>query len=275
MYNKGMSTPTHELYEPLVLAYDHFNHYLFAGELPTVIFTLQRKKNVMGYFAAQRWGNTKGETCSEIAINPSYFANCRMIEVFQTLVHEMVHAWQARFGHCVDAHYHNKEWAQKMISIGLMPSSTGEPGGATVGRQMSDYIIKRGRFIEVADLLLSDKSYQLKWVDRFALPRLHDSVIADMDITYHHNQSSGQSDDVSVVPQCINSESLEMHYSNSENEHHMPATHSLPTSFFVEEVARKQTRSKFECPSCQVKVYGKHELNIICGDCHTPFVKSN
>ena len=83
-------SPTDELYAPLVTAYDHFNACLFDNALPPVIFTLQRKKNVMGFFAAKRWGNAQGKLCSEISINPAYFASSRMIEIFQTLVHEMM-----------------------------------------------------------------------------------------------------------------------------------------------------------------------------------------
>ena len=128
LHNTKFMSPTHELYTPLINAFNHFNKTLFGGDLPPVIFTLQRKKNVMGFFAAKRWGNVRGELCSEISINPSYFANCRLIEIFQTLVHEMVHAWQYHFGHPSEGHYHNREWAQKMMDIGLMPSDTGEPG---------------------------------------------------------------------------------------------------------------------------------------------------
>ena len=176
-------SPTNELYAPLTGAYDHFNIHLFNGNLPPVIFTLQRKKHVMGFFAAKRWGNLQGETCSEISINPSYFATSRIIEVMQTLVHEMVHAWQHHLGTPSDGHYHNKEWARKMIDIGLMPSDTGEPGGNIVGRNMSDYIIKQGRFLAVAEALISDSNYKLQWVDRFVLPKLHEPVIVDFENT--------------------------------------------------------------------------------------------
>ena len=51
--NKGgimKETPTNELYGSMQVAYDHFNQTLFSGKLPPVLFTTQRKKNVMGYF---------------------------------------------------------------------------------------------------------------------------------------------------------------------------------------------------------------------------------
>ncbi|NQY17292.1 hypothetical protein [Alteromonas mediterranea] len=52
-------SPTNELYAPLIKAFDHFNRALFNNELPPVIFTVQRKKNVMGFFAAKRGGMRK------------------------------------------------------------------------------------------------------------------------------------------------------------------------------------------------------------------------
>ena len=35
-----------------------------------------------------------------------------------------------------------------MIEVGLMPSSTGHPGGKTTGQQMSDYPIEHGSFLK-------------------------------------------------------------------------------------------------------------------------------
>jgi hypothetical protein len=265
-------SPTNELYAPLTGAYDHFNIHLFNGDLPPVIFTLQRKKHVMGFFAAKRWGNLQGETCSEISINPSYFATSRIIEVMQTLVHEMVHAWQHTLGTPSDGHYHNKEWARKMMDVGLMPSDTGEPGGNIVGRNMSDYIIKQGRFLSCAEKLLSNPSYKLQWIDRLALPKLHEPVIVDMQSTSaSFAQRSVESIQAMVVDQSIVA-SLESHCNEQYPAMQASADRTLAADFFVREVVKKQTRSRYECPGCETKVYGKASLNIICADCDLPYV---
>ena len=153
--------PTTELYDSLQIAFEHFNCALFHSKLEKVIFTVQRQKGVMGYFAPDRWGNIKGRKCHEIAINPSYIANSRLIEVMQTLVHEMVHCWQHCFGTPGRVYYHNKEWAFKMIEIGLMPSSTGEPGGSITGQHMGDYIIDGGQFLKSFLNLETDKIFNL------------------------------------------------------------------------------------------------------------------
>jgi hypothetical protein len=263
-------SPTEELYAPLTIAYNHFNKHLFDNELPPVIFTLQRKKNVMGFFAAKRWGNTQGKMCSEISINPSYFASSRVVEIMQTMVHEMVHAWQYHFGNPSDGHYHNREWAQKMMDVGLMPSDTGEPGGAIVGRNMSDFIMKQGAFMNAMDELLTHAEFKLNWVDRLALPKLHEPVIVD---------GVKPSLDDNVV-QFATSEEMSQAYIQNLSQHideTLPPSindnfSALPESFFIKEVAKRQTRSKHVCPGCDTKVYGKASLNIICGDCELPYV---
>lgn len=45
----------------------------------------------------------------------------------------------------------NEEWADKMEGIGLMPSSTGKPGGSRTGEKMADYAIEGGLFMQATD----------------------------------------------------------------------------------------------------------------------------
>lgn len=162
--------PTAELYDSLQIAYDHFNQALFDSSLPQVIFTTQRQQFVMGYFAPDRWTSKNGSFCHEIAINPSYVGHSSMIELLQTLVHEMAHCWQHCNGKPGRRGYHNKQWAMKMEKIGLMPSSTGAPGGRTTGEHMQDYPIKGGAFIQECKTLISSSKFDLPWVDRQARP---------------------------------------------------------------------------------------------------------
>lgn len=262
-------SPTDELYAPLVTAYDHFNACLFDNALPPVIFTLQRKKNVMGFFAAKRWGNAQGKLCSEISINPAYFASSRMIEIFQTLVHEMVHAWQFHFGQPSEGHYHNRQWAQKMMDVGLMPSDTGEPGGAIVGRHMSDFIMKQGPFMKAANALTQDIDFRLNWVDRLALPKLHEPVIVDtptlaQDALVEHCAHASDVLNANVV--SLNDEVASGALPSTNDDFN-----AMPDTFYIPEVAKRQTRSKHVCPGCDTKIYGKATLNVICGDCELPF----
>jgi hypothetical protein len=47
------------------------------------------------------------------------------------------------------ARYHNLEWAKMMMSIGLIPSSTGTAGGIMTGDSMAQYIDEKGLFSKV------------------------------------------------------------------------------------------------------------------------------
>jgi hypothetical protein len=87
-------------------------------------------------------------------------------EVLRTIVHELVHQWQERFGKPTRRCYHDRQFAEKMESIGLMPSDTGMPGGKKTGQKMGDYMIRGGRFETVTRELLKT-GFSISWFDRF------------------------------------------------------------------------------------------------------------
>jgi hypothetical protein len=63
--------PTISTMETLQTAYDHFNEKLFAGELPPVMITLNRKRNARGYFHAEQFRHRDDDSpMHEIAITP-------------------------------------------------------------------------------------------------------------------------------------------------------------------------------------------------------------
>ncbi|MES9829212.1 MAG: SprT-like domain-containing protein [Candidatus Thiodiazotropha sp.] len=169
--------PTTESYDTLVRAYDYFNQALFEGQLPDVIISFHRQRKVMGYASIARWVNEKRQYVDELAVNPEYFAKYPLIEICQTLCHEMVHIWQAHFGNPGRRGYHNVQWARKMTQIGLMPSSTGKPGGSKTGEWMMDYVLLDGSFHRVCQQLLKS-GYRLPWVDRYPVYRLDLPVVA-------------------------------------------------------------------------------------------------
>jgi hypothetical protein len=117
-------------------------------------------------------------------MNPTYFAVVPIIETLQTQVHEMTHLWQHHFGKPGRGRYHNEEWARKMESIGLMPSSTGQPGGARTGDCMADYAVEGGRFLAACQELLT-ANFTLSWYDRFPSA---DHVIAGQASMANHIQ---------------------------------------------------------------------------------------
>lgn len=225
--------PTTEAYGELQRAFSHFNEHLFGGQLPECLITFQREKSTYGYFSSERFVHRDGvSTTDEIAINPSYFAVVPIGEILQTIVHEMVHAWQFRFGQPGRRGYHNQEWAEKMESIGLMPSSTGQPGGKKTGEKMADYAMEGGLFLQAcASLLESD--FKVSWLDRFPPPPQERLLRAKGN---RQQQLSGLAQEAQALIQV------------------------------VEEVSNKSNRVKQRCPNCGAQAWGKPGLQLLCGN---------
>ena len=139
------AAPTPEQFSAYQAMYDHFNRELFDGELPQVILNFSRRAGSLGFFAAERWDNGHART-HEISLNPAYLKERPPVDVASTLVHEMVHLWQHEQGTPSRAGYHNAQWAEKMETVGLVPSDTGRPGGRKVGQQVDHYAQDAGAF---------------------------------------------------------------------------------------------------------------------------------
>ncbi|HEY8097007.1 MAG TPA: SprT-like domain-containing protein [Methylobacter sp.] len=241
-----MSKPTAETYAELQQAYDMFNARLFDSELPECLITLQREKKAYGYFSAERFGNRAGEKTDEIALNPCYFAVVPLLEIMQTIVHEMAHLWQYHHGNPGRTRYHNTEWANKMEKIGLMPSSTGQPGGKRTGDAMADYPIGGGLFLSACrELLTSD--FKISWYDRFASANAvkagQNSFALSIDLDMPGGVTIASEDGIEMASATT--------LSAAEN---------------------KSNRSKYTC-RCDINVWGKPGLNLSCGDCGNSFVE--
>jgi hypothetical protein len=141
-------------YAGLQVAYNHFNVQLFNGRLPDVMITYQRRGNSRGFYGHERFaGRLEPGLRHELALNPDHFIGRSDREICSTLGHEQVHVWQFAYGKPSRRGYHNKEWAAKMIEIGLMPSSTGAAGGNKTGQRMTHFIIDGGLFDRAFGLL--------------------------------------------------------------------------------------------------------------------------
>jgi predicted SprT family Zn-dependent metalloprotease len=158
-------TITSKTYQDIQTAYDHFNTELFNNTLPEVLLTLVPHKSAYGYFRHEAFavknpktGTTiqvvgkdkKPHIIHELALNPFSFGGRTDDQIMSTLVHEMVHLWQSLHGKAPKKPGHNREWADKMKSVGLQPSTTGKPGGKETGRRCSHYIIENGLFAKSA-----------------------------------------------------------------------------------------------------------------------------
>jgi hypothetical protein len=139
----------------------YFNRELFEGRLPDCMLNFSRKAKTLGFFAPDRWENGAKKR-HEISVNPSWLKLRKPIETASTLVHEMAHLWQQEHGEPSRSGYHNKEWAAKMRAVGLIPSSTGEPGGKETGQHMTHYVDAGGAFARAFARM--PKGYSLPWM---------------------------------------------------------------------------------------------------------------
>jgi hypothetical protein len=156
------SALTEAEYRTLQSAYDYFNRKLFGGSLPQVLITLQRHPGARGFFSPERFKRRDAaDRVHELALNPDCFTGRSDQEILSTLVHEMSHVWQEEYGERGRGRYHNREWARKMHSIGLMASDTGEPGGAPTGDSVSHYILDDRPFAKACSEFL--EGAQLSW----------------------------------------------------------------------------------------------------------------
>jgi hypothetical protein len=156
---------TTRVYTTLAKASIHFEKALFESELPEYVITLQRKHNARGYYASGRFkAKDSDAVVDEVGLNPAYFNQRTTKEILSTLVHEQVHAWQKRYGEPSRNGYHNAEWSDKMEELGLIPSSTGQPGGARTGPSVSHYIEVGGRFDRACDELLG-QGFRIEFAD--------------------------------------------------------------------------------------------------------------
>ncbi len=162
-------TPTGQAYRPLAQAFRHFNTEIFDGALPPVLLTLKRSgRTTRGHYTPGRFKERTGAGhADEIALNPSYFRE-PLEQTLATLVHLMTHAWQQHFGSPSRNGYHNREWADKMLAIGLRTSSNGLAGGKVTGQQMSQYAISNGNFDKSTRRLMQN-GFDIVWAESLEL----------------------------------------------------------------------------------------------------------
>ena len=125
-----------------------------------------------------------------------------------------------------------------MESIGLMPSSTGKPGGAKTGESMADYPIDDGKFMQMATELMNG-GFGISWLDRLPIR-----------VNSNFPQQTMQIDNF-VNPITTLSENDLSH-------------------FLIEQKTNKSNRLKYFCDSCGNQVWGKPGLKLLCGEenCH-------
>ncbi len=172
-------------------------------------------------------------------MNPAYFATIPLIEILQTLVKEMVHIWQLHHGKPGRGRYCNKEFSEKLKSLGLMPSSTGKPGGAEVGDKVLCYPTPGGRFLEECEALLQTE-FRISWMDRH--PIQPDQVATPEDL---------EGDPAAAALVELGAFSVP----------------DLEVADQDEQPKNTSNRTKYTCATCELNVWGKPGLGLGCLEC--------
>jgi hypothetical protein len=134
--------PTQTQFSAYQQVFDYFNSRLFDNSLPNCMLSFTRRRSISHtLFTTGQWCKNAGSTTPEISLNLKQLSEDEPIEVVA-----MLDWWQERFGQPSRKGYYNREWAEKITTIGLIPSATGLPGGRQTGQGIKHYIEAKGRF---------------------------------------------------------------------------------------------------------------------------------
>ena len=117
----------------LAKAHRHYNRHLFASRLGDIGIRISaRMRSRLGqYTAASPYGEP-----AEIAISRAHLRKHGWEEVLHTLLHEMVHQWQAESGYEID---HGPTFRAKAVEVGIAPHARRELRPAKAGRVVSPH----------------------------------------------------------------------------------------------------------------------------------------
>ena len=232
---------TQAFYEQLSSVAAHFNQALFDDALPNPLFTLKRGLGPLGYATTDRWVRGKGEPVCEITLNPTLFSRLPWLTLFQTIVEQQCRIWQQLHGTPGRVGYCNNELANKLTAVGLVPSSTGEPGGKRVGQGIATYIQPDGKFLNACIAYVKGgtrSAASIRWTSNDA--QKASSLPKNLGLTSSVEARLA----ASIGP-----------YSDSPD---------LLARVNLQEKKRKQ---RYSCPGCGASVWGRPGLAISCGPC--------
>lgn len=248
--------PATENYEALNRAYRMFNEHLFGGQLNICLMTLRARGDVMGYFFPLRFVHENGARSHEIALNPKGIGGQAIEYGLSVLAHQMVHQAQFEDGTAGRRGYHNRDFARRMLEIGLRVRA---PGGQSVGERVDHEIVPDGAFMVVVRKLI-DANFRAGWVARY-VPEVSDhwgvgSEHVPAGVPWSppknapdHGARSGSGADGSQ---------------RADTDHVFSSAPQL--------AGKDRSKVKFACARCQQAAWGRVGLNLICGCCSEPML---
>ena len=105
------------LIEALARSHEHYNAMLFGGRLSHIAIRISgRMRNRLGQYSAP----CVSGRAAEITISRRHIRRHGWEEALHTLLHEMVHQWQAENGMAID---HGREFRRKAREVGVEPTA--------------------------------------------------------------------------------------------------------------------------------------------------------
>lgn len=276
-----------KIYKELQYAFDHFNTRLFNGECQPCLITLQRQANTMGYISYNRFCNidNSNEYLHELALNPEYFGVKPLIEVCQTICHELSHLiiWQK--GLDTRKTYHNSHWADLMESIGLIPSHNGRIGGRRVGQKMMDYPKPDGLFVIACNDLFM-RGNIIGWYDRYYPKKTTEHHIINDQCFIDNLLGNGNTNpELLKIPVVENGKFKEITIQNHNNlikNDPLIKELGLVNDLSINNTESNSTpkpkkptsKNKYSC-NCGNNIWGRLDLNIQCLDCNSKFIEQD
>lgn len=237
--------PTIETYPELQRAFNFFNRHLFDGKLSSPLFTLESHVKLTGYFSKDKYVSSDGKhKTHQLAMNPACFHEYSVKVNLSTLVHVMCHQYQTEYGKETRRCYHDKQWSEFMTERGLIPSSTGLPGGKQTGQSMTHYIQEGGRFDVVADQLINE-GFNFRW---------HDPL------TFKNHQVNRQRLKARSMLRSTTSQTPPVRAAASNAP--VSATTTMPVE--PPEHYNSSNRVKYICITCSQQLWGKRGLKVLC-----------
>ncbi|WNL48379.1 hypothetical protein RKE25_22870 (plasmid) [Dyella sp. BiH032] len=256
-----MTTPTDEVSQELQRAYTYFNNSLFGGTLPnTIVLSYQRESNSFGFYRKRQYVHRSRRETGELALNPSWLPVRSLTESLATMVHAMCRLQQSLVGqHQSRPSYHNRELANYLKQVGLLPRVDGDPNGKETGHRVG-HVIEEGGPFDVACRKLLAEGFAFSWVDRHAAALPHTATpeqaraprLGDHDTTEEPLPNAP----VAEVPPPPLPE---------------PAYASLQDKLVYREPTPAGSRRKYQCPGCRTPFWGGHGIEAKCVPCDRYF----
>lgn len=143
--------------------YGQLNAKLFGGKLPSLVITIQSKgrKQAVAWYAPERWEDGEKAASAEINFCAEYL-NKGKEALVETMIHEMVHALNARDGikDCGrSGRYHNKKFRHAAEAVGLLVESSKACGHAhtSLGPRLESIVSEVNLRDEAFDLVRKEK----------------------------------------------------------------------------------------------------------------------